>query len=417
MNRVLRHLIPLLASPIVAFLLLFFMPRQGSDFAYYLSLGFALVTLLLTSTLSWTIPPLKNYKLAVQCIVLAAFLFTDPSLWGIQGFGPLWILFGAMSIFSIENKKQVISSSIVFLAAFVLAFFPFLRFLAYAFLALISFIYAFLAKETDDFCIDLSVGLFFFIAAFGYLPEKGGISYANSQSLLSLTIGINVYLFRSLWGIRKRNIDLARKELTLSNIEEKALKEEIQPHFLLNALNNVRVAYHDSIEKGNAQLGELRNLEERIYATFDSSFIPLGDEIGIIKALIGLYNVDRATNVTLNIDIEDATLPIPPMLLEPLVENSLQHSGILQQEGGEISIKQREEYGFAFITISDNGRGQPLPSNSRGIGLSNVMKRVSLLDNGHMSIDSSEEGTSIEIRFVPEREEGDFFSVFDTAIE
>ena len=418
MNQMrIRRLIPLSSSMLIACLLLLFVPRPGSDFSYYLSLGFALVTLLLTSVLTLAIPPLRNIRLSLQCLVLLGFLFTDPSLWGVAWFGLLWILFGALSLFSIDNKKQAITSVIVFFIAFVLAFFPYLRFLAYAFLSAMGFVFAFFVKDADDFSVFLAVGLSFFIAALGYLPGKEGISYANSQPLLSLTVGINFWLFRNLWQVRKNNIEMAKKEMTLSNIEEKALKEEIQPHFLLNALNNVRVAYHDSKEHGKAQLGELRNLEERIYATFDSPFIPLSDEIEIIRALIGLYNVGRATDVGLNLDIEDGDLPIPPMLLEPLVENSLQHSGILQQEGGEVSIEEKEEYGFAIITISDNGRGQPLPSNSRGIGLSNVMKRVSLLDNGHMSIDSGEEGTSIEIRFVPERKEGDFFSAFDTTIE
>ena len=418
MKRRLTHrLFPILGSCLVVFLLLFFMIRIGADFSYYVSLGFALVTLLLTSTLSLGIPPLKNVRLSIQCVILAMFLFLDPALWNNQAFAPIWILFGALSLFSIDDKKRAIISMGVFLIAFVLAFFPFLRFLAYAFLAAMGLIYAFLSTDTDDFCIYLSVGLCFFNAAFGYLPGKDGLSYGHTYPLFGLILGMNYWLFRSLWKVRKANVEMAKRETTLANIEEKALKEEIQPHFLLNALNNVRVAYHESKERGEKQLGELRNLEERIYATIDTPFIPLSDEVEIIKALIGLYNTDRQRDIHLDLDIEDGSLKIPPMLLEPLVENSLQHSGILQQEGGEVSIYEKEEYGFAIITISDNGQGQPLPSNSRGIGLSNVMKRVSLLNNGHMSIDSSEEGTSIEIRFVPEREEGDFFSRFGLSLE
>ncbi len=416
MKRRLLRLFPIIGSLLVCFLALFFLPRVGADAMYYISLGFALITVALTSSLTLGIPPLKNLRLSVLGFVMALFLFTSPSLWGLDFFAPIWILFGALALFSLDDKAKAITSGIVFLIAFVLAFIPAVRFLAYIFLGLTAFAFAFFAAGTDEFCIYLTIALSFANAAFGYLPDKGGISYAHSYPLLVLVIGINYWLFRSLVKIKRANIELAEKETTLSNIEEKALKEEIQPHFLLNALNNVRVAYHESSDRGEKQLGDLRNLEERIYATVDSSFIPLSDEVEIIKALIELYNTDRQRNINLALDIEDGTLPIPPMILEPLVENSLQHSGILTQEGGEVRISEREEYGFAIITIADNGHGQPLPSNSRGIGLSNVMKRVSLLDNGHMSIDSNEDGTSIEIRFVPERDEGDFFANFFTGV-
>ena len=417
MPRRLRRLIPIGGSILICFLVLFFMPRLGADFTYYLSLGFALVTLLLSGALYIGIPPLKNLYKAILGMILIGFLFSAPSLWGMEGFAPLWILFGALALINIDQKKRALISLGIFLVAFVLAFFPMLRFLAYAFLAIMAFVYAFLAKDIELFCIFLSIGLSFTNAAFGYLPEKTGISYSNSFPLFALTFGINYGLFRSLWKVRNANMEMAKKETTLSNIEEKALKEEIQPHFLLNALNNVRVAYHESKERGQKQLGELRNLEERIYATIDKSFIPLSAEVEIIRALIDLYNTDRQRDISLVLDIEDDTLPVPPMLLEPLVENSLQHSGVLQQDGGEITLEEREEYGVAIIRLADNGHGQPLPSNSRGIGLSNVMKRVSLLENGHMSIDSNEDGTSIEISFVPEREDGDFFARFGRLIE
>ncbi len=416
-KRYLIRLIPLIASSAICLLLLLLIPRVGADAAYYITLGFTLISALLSGALYIGIPPLKNISYAILDFILVLFLFLDPYLWGLQGVAPLWILFGSLVLLNIDSRPHVIASGLVFLTAFVLAFISPVRFLAYALLAALGFVYAFFAKSGQQFCIYMSVALFFFTAAFGYIPGKEGISYANFFPLLSLLVGLDYDLFRSLWKVEQKNLEMARKETTLSNIEEKALKEEIQPHFLLNALNNVRVAYHESQERGDKQLGELRDLEMRIYATIDTSTIPLSEEIGIIRALIALHNTDRQRDINLALDIEDGTLPIPPMLLEPLVENSLQHSGILTQAGGEVRIEEREEYGMAIILVSDNGHGQPLPSNSRGIGLSNVMKRVSLLENGHMSIDSNEDGTTIEIRFVPERDEGDFFSHFGLPAE
>ncbi len=412
MKRRFLHLIPLLGSGLVCFVLLFYVPRVGADGFFYSLLGISMLTALLSSALSFGIPPLKNVYLGLIGIDLAMFLFFDPTLWSEQAIGPVWILTGALALFNPDNRYKTVSSLLVFLVAFIMSFFPSVRFVAYAILALTGFVFAFLSKSEQPFSLYLSISLAFFNAALGFIPGKSGISYANLVPPIAVMFGFAYGLFRSLWKVKRANMEIARKETTLSHIEEKSLKEEIQPHFLLNALNNVRVAYHESKEKGMVQLGELRELEKRIYQTIDTSNIPLSEEIRIIESLILLHNTDRQADINLVLDIEDETLPIPPMLLEPLVENSLQHSGIMQQEGGEIRIKEREEYGVALILVSDNGQGIPLPSNSRGIGLSNVMKRVSLLENGHMSIDSDEGGTTIEIRFVPERGEQDFFAKF-----
>ncbi|MBQ7250414.1 MAG: histidine kinase [Bacilli bacterium] len=410
MKRRLTRLIPLLISIAACFLLLYFVPRLWASTVFYFLIGLGALTCLLSSALSFGIPPLKNAYHGVIGIILALFLFFDPTLWSEQAIGPLWILMGALALFNGDNKPKTITSLVIFLIAFVMAFIPSVRFVAYAILALTGFVFAFISKDSRTFSIYLSIGLAFFNAACGFLPGKGGISFANVYSIVSLLVGLGYSLIHSLWEVKKTNVELAQKEMVLSRIEEKALKEEIQPHFLLNALNNVRVAYHESNEKGTELLGELRELEKRIYKTIDTPFIPLSEEIQIIQSLIALHNVDSGYNIKLSLDVEDGSLPVPPMLLEPLVENSLQHSGIVHQEDGTIRIREREEYGIALIQVSDNGEGQPLPSNSRGIGLSNVMKRVSLLENGHMSIDSNEGGTMIEIRFAPERSEGNPFN-------
>ena len=203
-------------------------------------------------------------------------------------------------------------------------------------------------------------------------------------------------------AIQKTNEEFQMESDRLALVEEKALKEEIRPHFLLNALNNVRVAYAQDPKKGKEMLSKLIALQKTVTANSECSFIPIQREIDGIRKLVNLFELERGKTVDLEVSIHNKELLIPPLILEPLVENSLQHSGILSQENGWISIEQREEYGYALIRIKDNGVGELIPSQSRGIGLSNVVHRVKLLPGGNMNIESNEKGTSIEIRFALE---------------
>lgn len=403
MKKVLLRLLPLLVSFAFCFVAFYFIPRPGADGFFYSISGFASVTCFLVAGLCFAVPPLRNLYLALIASFLGLFMILDPALWAFEWIGPLWILLGGAALISRVSKGRTITSSIAVFVGFVLTFFPSTRAIAYGLLALTGIVSAFLAERGSLYIVHIAISLAFFIASISFLPGKEGISFASATPPLVLVAGLSYGLLGKLYKNKQENLEIAEKETTLSRIEEKALKEEIQPHFLLNALNNVRVAYHESSERGKIQLGELRELEERIYQTIDIPFIPLSEEIEIIRSLIALHNTDVGGNVKLVLEVADPSLPVPPMLLEPLVENSLQHSGISRQEGGQVSIKQWEEYGIAFILVSDNGKGLPLPSSSRGIGLSNVNKRVSLLENGHMEIDSDESGTRIEIRFVPHR--------------
>ena len=403
MKRLLLRLLPLLVSFAICFATFYFIPRSGADGFFYSISGFASVTCFLVAGLSFAVPPLRNPYLAVISLFLGLFMVLDPALWNFEWIGPLWILLGGAALISPVSKARAIGSLIAVFVGFVLTFFPSTRAIAYGLLALTGIVNAFLAERGALYVTHIAISLAFFIASISFLPGKEGISFASALPPIVLVAGLNYGLLGNLYKNKLENLEIAEKETTLSRIEEKALKEEIQPHFLLNALNNVRVAYHESSEKGKIQLGELRELEERIYQTIDIPFIPLSEEIEIIRSLIALHNTDVGGSVELVLEVADSSLPVPPMLLEPLVENSLQHSGISRQEGGQVAIKQWEEYGIAFILVSDNGKGLPLPSSSRGIGLSNVNKRVSLLENGHMEIDSDESGTRIEIRFVPHR--------------
>ena len=247
------------------------------------------------------------------------------------------------------------------------------------------------------------VATFSAISAIYVLPNAS-VSYFGAFILLFL-VSI-AYLGQdliALYRLKVANDAIQEKERELIRLEEKTLKEEIRPHFLLNALNNVRVAYHEGTDYGTEMLQELIALETKIDATSQKDLISLKEEIEIIQGLVRLFSIERKKEIGLLLEIENNDTLIPPMLLEPLVENSLQHSGILYKSNGLVSIKESLVQGLTMIVVSDNGVGNADPRNNRGIGLSNVDYRVHLLNQGTLNVFSDSNGTKIVISYIAPR--------------
>ncbi len=402
-------------SHFVAFVLVFFFsfffallpspPRLavGTNLA---SLGMMSFIAILVLTLCLAMPLLRDSWFCIR-IAFCFFLFwlgkgTTDSFYYVYPVPSVWVALSGFAFFRPHKKFQTIFNIALTLAAFVLAFFPETVFIAFLLVAVNGIALSFLFITPGEGYIFASVSSYSLIVAFSYLTRFGPNRFGYWLPLLAFSMGILAPAFRALTVIQRSNDEFQKESDRLALVEEKALKEEIRPHFLLNALNNVRVAYAQDPKMGREMLSKLIALEKSTAESVERSFIPIQKEIRGIRKLVNLFELERGVTVDLEVSIHDKELLIPPMLLEPLVENSLQHSGILSQENGWISIEQREEYGYALIRIKDNGVGEPIPSQSRGIGLSNVVHRVKLLPGGHMNIESNEKGTSIEIRFALE---------------
>lgn len=382
-----------------------------NTFTYRVALGNALVALTISLILALTIALLRTWSQLSKCIVAMLVIILHPftnRIWlDNQALTIAWVVLAGYLCVDSKHPKRFVISLVFALAATPFTFLENLTMVAFWILAANGLVHAFLNRTTLDRFCSFFLGLASISAAISFIPAFAGSRLGMIPALFVLCWGFFDPEFRQMAHIRLENEAIFQRERTLARIEERALKEEIRPHFLLNALNNVQVAYHSSPEEGRDLLNALIRLETKVVAVSQADTVPLQQEISISQDLIALFEFERKHPVAFNVDISDPYLPIPPMLLEPLVENSLQHSGVLKQDDGAISLRQWSDHGFATIMLSDNGTERPLPSPSRGIGLNNVQRRVGLLDEGKMSVYSDQDGTYIEITFrlKEEREE------------
>ena len=372
-------------------------------FGYRLVLGIATVGLFFCLLLAICLAPLRSWqritKISVALILIFVHPFTNRLWLDNRWFIVVWVISSGYLCWDSRHPKRLIISLVLSLIATPFSFFDSLTMVAYWIVAANGLLHIFLNKDSmDRFCaFALCVGSS--AAALSLIPGIAAISLGCVPGLIALVRAFIVEEFGEMIQIQRDNEAIFLRERELARIEEMALKEEIRPHFLLNALNNLQVSYHESIENGRLLLDDLVRLEQMVIDVTTEDTIPLKQEIDILRGLVNLYVHERKHPIQFDLDIADDNLPLPPLLLVPMVENSLQHSGIMQREDGRIRISEWNDFGFATILIADNGLERPLPSPSRGIGLSNVQRRVSLLDEGKMIIESDEEGTAVRITF------------------
>ncbi|GIP28544.1 hypothetical protein J23TS9_36740 [Paenibacillus sp. J23TS9] len=169
--------------------------------------------------------------------------------------------------------------------------------------------------------------------------------------------------------------------------ELELLQAQINPHFLFNTLNSIRLqailgGKHDIADN----IGSLSTLL-RMTINRNNEFVPLHEEVGTIEHYMRLMNFRHSEGIELHTNLASDTLleSIPRFTLQPLVENAYIHG--LQQKQGEISISAWKQSGFLFIQIKDSGIGLTeekmleIQSGSpvSGIGLKNVKERLQII--------------------------------------
>ena len=176
------------------------------------------------------------------------------------------------------------------------------------------------------------------------------------------------------------------KQLLLANIT--ALKRQINPHFVLNALSSIRYYQQsNNLEKAEIYINRLANLFTNIVYSSDNKRVLLSDEIERIESFVTLEEARFDGRLKFEFKLEDGLkaerLFIPPMLIQPIVENALEH-GLKEVENPKLSIEIRQEEGVITICVKDNGPGIEADilknlDSQKSVGISNVLKRVELI--------------------------------------
>jgi two-component system LytT family sensor kinase len=212
---------------------------------------------------------------------------------------------------------------------------------------------------------------------------------------------------------RQRAQQAARLETLLAEARLEALTAQLQPHFLFNTLHSVSTLMHRDVESADTMLARLGDL---LRYTLDSRGRPehsLADELRVLDSYVDIMRMRFGDRLTVQIDVppDAAGGRVPRFILQPLVENAMQH-GIGNRPGpGRISIEAQRLDDRLRITVADDGAGQPgrtaqIAGNAfprEGIGLSNTRARLSARfgDDHDLQLSQSENGGLVVTLTIP----------------
>ncbi|MFT4112006.1 sensor histidine kinase [Silvibacterium sp.] len=220
-----------------------------------------------------------------------------------------------------------------------------------------------------------------------------------------------------VWNAIRTERSLEEQKRLVLEARLDALQRQINPHFLFNTLNSIASLVRFRPEQARELIVKLANILRALLRDHDS-YILLREELSFTEDYLGIevvrFGADKL-KVVKEIDTRTLDYPVPSMLLQPLVENSIKHGLEPRIGGGTITLRSRLEGDRMIIEVEDDGVGiAPGRSHSSGvlrgsgIGMKNVRERLEVLYGGGALFDITSRpgrGTKVTV-IVPVAGEG-----------
>lgn len=218
--------------------------------------------------------------------------------------------------------------------------------------------------------------------------------------IFSLSI-LLLYFMEQSWKEIERNQEMGNMKYETGNVHNPFIMNQIQPHFLFNALNTVcYLCDKDS----NAAKKVIYDFSTYLRGSIDSfsrqTPIPFKTELEYLQSYMRIEKY-RFPYISIEYAIENSEFQIPSMTLQPIVHNAVKH-GLYEKQGGLIVIHTFLSDGINYITITDDGIGfditKPLDATIPHTGISTVRSKLHCMCHGKLSIESSKgHGTIVTI--------------------
>lgn len=235
------------------------------------------------------------------------------------------------------------------------------------------------------------------------------VCLATTVSLLLVYTLIHVEQIRRSAEMEK---ELVQKELALAESNNALVLSQIQPHFLYNALTSI---YRLCDVKPEAAKEAVSNFSSYLRGNLDSikqtRMISFSEELKHLQAYLSLEKIRYDDDLEIRYDIQASGFFLPPLTVQPLAENAVNHGISDLLEGGCVTISTREKEDCYEIRVSDNGVGfdptVPFSDERAHIGIANVRSRLDNMCHGTLEIVSSPgKGTTAVIQ-IPKGETSD----------
>jgi two-component system LytT family sensor kinase len=237
------------------------------------------------------------------------------------------------------------------------------------------------------------------LVVLGYWASAGkfdGIGTLFRQGLLWATVNLHVavLIYASIVAItqgvlyyqrtRAHELQLAKVEGQLTRARLEALNAQIRPHFLFNTLHTIGQLWRAGrSDDADAVLEQLGSLFSRVQTSTSRFEVTLAEELELVKAYLAIEEVRFRDRLRTTVQASPAALDclVPPLILQPLVENAIRHGISAVSSAGRVDIAAGIENGHLRLTVTDDGpgTGSRSPQPGTGTGLRNTRERLTEL--------------------------------------
>ncbi len=254
------------------------------------------------------------------------------------------------------------------------------------------------------------------------IDEKDKALLESQLNIQKIAIGLlSILLIASLifFYFLQKNVKAKRKANQLLYI--KSLRTQMNPHFIFNALNSVNNFIAKNDEKAaNKFLSDFSKLMRKVLDYSEKDFIDLDEELELNELYLKLehFRFRDQFEYTFNNQIEEdkTDIQIPPMLIQPFIENAVWHGLRYKEEKGVLNVAIKEEGANIIISIDDNGIGRTKSKalktenqkKYKSTGLNNIAKRIALINEiykknyqievSNLNEEEEETGTAVRIK-------------------
>jgi len=231
---------------------------------------------------------------------------------------------------------------------------------------------------------------------------------SNEQLFQQIMLGTPMVIFlifawSALYAVFKKQQQLKQSEQEQVVLDQSlkvarldVLLSQLNPHFIFNAINNIRALILEDSEKARDMLADLSEVMRYTMQIDKETLIPFSEEIEVVKQYIALNKLQFEDKLLVRYDLSPETLnlSLPPMILQLLIENAIKHGIGKLKQGGEIVIASKIMDNHWQITVENSGTLKTPSAESSRVGLTNIKQRLSLVygDQSAFSLNSVASG-------------------------
>jgi two-component system, LytTR family, sensor histidine kinase AlgZ len=176
------------------------------------------------------------------------------------------------------------------------------------------------------------------------------------------------------------DVEKLRLAVVAKDAQLRVLLAQVNPHFIFNCLNSLRALILEDPPRAQTMVTELANMLRYSLQSGKTESVSLETELDAVSAYLKLEGIrlEERLRIKIEMDPHSLELPVPPMLLQTLVENGVKHGVARLPQGGEILLASRMENGALKIQVRNSGQLTESAGSTR-VGLENIRQRLRLL--------------------------------------